>query len=109
MEFEGRNKINKWGSLFAFLNEKNFSKHANIFLGQVRRDANALSAAEKAAIWVPALVFTSTENNDLTAADGESDVTVSRQTDFARSGPETVEEINIFPGSTNKAMLHCFY
>ena len=74
-----------------------------------RRYANALSSEEKESIWLPILTFTNTENNEVTAGDIDSEVTVTRASEFIRSEANILDEINIFNGGENKLTYERVY
>ena len=76
---------------------------------KLRRCANALSLEEKENIWLPILVFTNTDNNEVTSGDGDSEVTVTRESEFVRSESNVVEEINIFNGEANRLTYERIY
>ena len=71
--------------------------------------ANALSLEEKGSIWLPILVFTNTDRNEVSSADRESEVTVTREAEFVRSAPDVVEEINVFSGRSNRLTYERIY
>ena len=64
---------------------------------------------EKDGIWLPRLVFTNTENNDVTDIDEASEVTITRESDFMRSETYMVDEINIFTGKDNRLTYERIY
>ena len=74
-----------------------------------RRSANSLGTEEVDKLWVPFIVFQNTENSEATQGDFNSEVTVTREGDFTRSGEEVVEEINIFPGGDNRITFEQVY
>jgi hypothetical protein len=76
---------------------------------KLRRYANALSLEEKENIWLPILVFTNTDDNEVTSGDGDSEVTVTRESEFMRSESNNVEEINIFNGESNRLTFERIY
>ena len=59
--------------------------------------------------WMPSLVFQNTENNELTIADSEAEVTVTREGDISQSDDTVVEEINIFSGEDNRITFERVY
>ena len=73
------------------------------------RYSNALSLEERNSIWLPILVFTNTDHNEVTAADSDSEVTITRESDFVHSNSDIVEEINIFSGKTNRLTYERIY
>ena len=58
-----------------------------------RRSANSLGTVEVDKLWVPFIVFQNTENSEATQGDVNSEVTVTREGDFTRSGEEVVEKL----------------
>ena len=74
-----------------------------------RRSANAFSQDDTSKLWMPSLVFQNTENNEVTVADSEAEVTVTREGDFTRSDDTVVEEINIFSGEDNRITFERIY
>ena len=59
--------------------------------------------------WLPILVFTNTDNNEVTSGDGDSEVTVTRESELVRSESNVVEEINIFNGEANRLTYERIY
>jgi hypothetical protein len=86
-----------------------FDKRLTYWNLKLRRYANTLSLDEKESIWLPILVFTNTDNNEVTAGDGDSEVTITRESDFVRSESNIVEEINIFKGENNRLTYERIY
>ena len=86
-----------------------FDKRLTYWNLKLSRYANALSMDEKGSIWLPILVFTNTDHNEVTAGDADSEVTITRESDFVRSEPNVVEEINIFDGRTNRLTYERIY
>ena len=76
---------------------------------KMRRSANAFSQDDTDKLWMPSLVFQNTENNEVTIADSEAEVTVTREGEFTRSDDTVVEEINIFSGADNRITFERVY
>ena len=79
---------------------------------------NALSDEEIRSLWMPYIIFKNTDNNEAVQLDGvRSTVFISRESEFHRSGIEIADEIEIFPGASNKLTIgqtyskqfHCTY
>ena len=79
---------------------------------------NTLSDVELRSLWIPYIIFKNTDDNEAVEIDGvRSRVFISRESDFQRSGMEFTDEIEIFPGATNKFTIdqtyskkfHCNY
>ena len=76
---------------------------------KLSRYSNALSMDEKESIWLPILIFKNTDNNEVTAGDSDSEVTVTRESDFITSEDDIVQEINIFNGKNNRLTYERVY
>ena len=76
---------------------------------KLRRYANALSFEEKNKFWLLIIVFMITDNNEVTSGNGNSEVTVTRETEFVRSESNVVEEINSFSGEAKRLTYERIY
>ena len=79
---------------------------------------NKLSEKELRSLWIPYIIFKNTDNNEAVELNGvKSRVFIIREGEFRRSGIDIAEEIEIFPGASNKLtmgqtyskMFHCTY
>ena len=79
---------------------------------------NTLSDEELRSLWIPYIIFQNTDNNEATEIDGvRSTVFIKRESEFQQSGIEIADEIQIFPGASNKLTIgqtyskkfHCTY
>ena len=70
---------------------------------------NALSPEEKQQIWVPALVFSNTENRLSTLVDEDSTVTIERRGTYTVPDITELENRHFFSGSGNQITLTRFY
>ena len=79
---------------------------------------NTLSDEELRSLWIPYIIFKNTDNNEATEIDGvRSTVFIMRESEFQRSGIQIANEIEIFPGASNKLSIgqtyskkfHCTY
>ena len=79
---------------------------------------NTLSDDELRSLWIPYIIFNNTDNNEATEIEGvRSTVFIRRESEFQRSGIEIADEIEIFPGASNKLTIgqtyskkfHCTY
>ena len=73
------------------------------------RSANALSSQDVKKIWIPAVVFSNTQNNEITQGTPETEITVTREGNFTRSEDDVFDEINIFQGIENKLIFEMTY
>ena len=76
---------------------------------KTRRSSNSLGIEDVDRLWIPVVVFRNTENSEATLGEVNSEVTVTREGEFTRSGAEVVEEINIFRGAANKITFQQVY
>ena len=65
---------------------------------------NTLNKEEAASLWVPNLIYRNNKENDDTRSE-KSKLKISREGNFSRSGPNVVDEIEIFEGSENPLIL----
>ena len=70
---------------------------------------NALSPEEKQQIWVPALVFSNTENRLSTLVDEDSTVTIERRGTYTVPDITELENRHFYSGSGNQITLTRFY
>ena len=70
---------------------------------------NSLSRSEIDNLWIPFVVFSNTEHQESTRGDDESQVTITREGEFAESPINVKEEINIFEGIENKITFQQVY
>ena len=79
---------------------------------------NVLSDREVGMLWIPYIIFRNTDNDEAVSVEqGRTVVSVTRQGDFVRSGPETADEVEIFKGDENMITMnqtqskkfHCTY
>ena len=74
-----------------------------------KKSANALTTEEAQTIWIPKLVFSNTQENDVTAGTKNTVLTVTKEGNHTRSEPDTAEEINIFEGKENRLTFQTTY
>ena len=60
-------------------------------------------------LWIPFVIFANTENNDATKNDDDTEVIITRESDFVPSLPDILDEINIFPGKGNRITFQQVY
>jgi hypothetical protein len=79
---------------------------------------NTLTDEEIRSLWIHYIIFKNTDDNEAVELDGvRSWVFISRDSEFQRSGIEFADEIEIFPGASNKLTIgqtyskkfHCTY
>ena len=79
---------------------------------------NELRDKDVQMLWIPYIIFQNTDDNEAVVLDGvRSTVFINRESGFQRSGIEFVDEIEIFPGASNKLTIaqtyskkfHCTY
>ena len=73
------------------------------------RSTNALSNIDIDKIWIPSVVFTNTQNNEKTKGTPDTEVTVTREGNYTRSGDDVFDEIDIFQGVDNKLTFEMTY
>jgi hypothetical protein len=73
------------------------------------RAANSLTLEEVNKLWIPNLVFENTPLNEAVEGTKDSELTLTREGDFVRSGLEEANEINIFDGSYNRITFEQIY
>ena len=76
---------------------------------KMERSANLLAREEIQKLWIPFVVFENTENNDATKNDDDTEVTITRESDFVPSLPDILDEINIFTGKENRITFQQVY
>ena len=69
---------------------------------KIERSSNTLSMEEVDRLWVPHLVFANTAANDGVEGTKKSEVTLTREDDYIRSGVDQADEVNIFNGRFNR-------
>ena len=74
-----------------------------------RRSANALTIEEIQEIWIPTLVFSNTQNNEVTKGTDDAEITVMREGNYTASKIDVIEEVNIFRGNENKLTFEMTY
>ena len=79
---------------------------------------NMMSDQELSSLWIPFIIFENTDNDEAVSIDSvRSDISVSREGSFKRSGSDYVDEIEFFEGKDNKITMnqthskkfHCTY
>ena len=72
---------------------------------------NSFSDEEIGRIWIPYVIYKNTDNNEaVQLADGvKTTISVTMEGDFARSGMDVVDEIEIFRGNDNKLTMNQTY
>ena len=74
---------------------------------------NALTKDDVNTIWLPLIVYDNTDQKEVTRVGMEwewaTDVTVTREGNFTRSGFEEVDEIEIFKGDENSLTMNQTY
>ena len=90
-----------------------------IYQNLKRKEAlNMMSDRELAELWIPYIIFENTDNDEAVSIDNiKSEISVSREGSFTRSGPEVVDEIELFEGKENRITMnqthskefHCTY
>jgi hypothetical protein len=73
------------------------------------RASNSLTLEEVNKLWIPNLVFENTLNNDAVEGTKDSEMTLTREDDFKRSGLDDPDEINIFDGKVNRITFEQIY
>ena len=73
------------------------------------RSLNSLGREDIDKLWIPFIVFSNTEKSESTKGNDETEVTISREGDFAESGVNVMEEINIFDGNQNRITFQQIY
>ena len=73
------------------------------------RIANSPSIDAVERFWIPNIIFSNTEANDVIAIDPLARVTISREGAFVSSDETVLDEINIFKGSENKITFDKVY
>ena len=76
---------------------------------KTERSNNLLSRSEIDNLWIPFVVFSNTENSEATQRDVNSEVTVTREAEFTRSGEDVVDETNVFLGDENRITFQQVY
>ena len=71
---------------------------------------NALKQYEIERLWTPYVIYKNTENNDATTTqDIFTSVTVTREGNFTRSPPSSIDEVEIFRGDENTLTMNQSY
>ena len=74
---------------------------------------NTLTAGDVNTIWLPLIVYENTDQKEVTRVGMEwewaTDVTVTREGNFTRSGVEEVDEAEIFEGAENRLNMYQTY
>ena len=71
---------------------------------------NALKQYEIEKLWTPYVIYKNTENNDATTTqDIFTSVTVTREGNFTRSPPSSIDEVEIFQGDENTLTMNQSY
>ena len=73
------------------------------------RSLNSLGREDIDKLWIPFIVFSNTEKSESTKGNDETEVTISREGDFAESAVNVMEEINIFDGNQNRITFQQIY
>jgi len=76
---------------------------------KMERSSNLLAKEDIQELWIPFVVFENTENNDATKNDDDTEITITRESDFIPSLPDTLDEINIFTGKENRITFQQVY
>ena len=78
-----------------------------------RTSLNALTIDDVNTIWLPLLVYDNTDQKEVTRVGMEwewaTDVTVTREGNFTRSGISEVDEAEIFEGAENRLTMKQTY
>ena len=48
-------------------------------------------------MWIPYIIFKNTDNNDGMTLDTKTEVSVTKEGNFTKSGPEVADEVNVDP------------
>ena len=95
-----------------------FENRAKFYNLKQNEALNILSSQEMEYIWIPYIIFQNTDNNEaVSIKDTKSNIFVTREGDFVRSGVEFTDEIEIFQGNENRLTMvqtyskkfHCTY
>ena len=74
---------------------------------------NALTDNDIRTIWLPLIVYDNTDQKEVTRLgmdwDWATDVTVTREGNFTRSGIEEVDEAEVFDGAENRSTMYQTY
>ena len=70
---------------------------------------NLLTEEEMEQLWIPFVVFSNTENNDVTGGDTTTELTVTREGNFQSTTLNLVDEIEIFSGADNRITFQQVY
>ena len=73
------------------------------------RSLNSLSREEIERLWIPFVVFSNTQKQESTKGGDETEVTITREGDFAETSVHNLEEINIFEGVDNRITFQQVY
>lgn len=86
-----------------------FDHRLNFYNLSHRRSANAIAYEEMEKIWIPNLIFSNTNKNEVTVVSKLTVVTITREGNYTRSSQEIIEETNIFYGKENKLTFEMTY
>ena len=74
-----------------------------------RNSANALTTEDVQKIWIPQLIFSNTQNNEMTEGATNTEIIITREGNYTRSDYEDMDETYIFQGEDNKLTFEMSY